>query len=111
MKDLSMDDNDIKISDNPEAQRVTIESPKRAEKIRLFVPNNGRGYWMITYESGKKIKGLEGAYLSRKAALDAVLRFLETAKQSTYANHNEWFGQTKNKRVRKKPVEVVKTKA
>jgi hypothetical protein len=79
--------------EDAEAQIIFVSTPKRKQKIKIFVPVGNFARWFITYEDGKHIPGLSnGSYLSRKVAIRAVIQWEMDAKKTQEAKQYELFG-------------------
>ncbi len=79
--------------EDAEAQIVLASTPKRKQRIKIFVPVGGTVFWRITYEDGKAISSLsEGVYTSRGDAMKAVTEWERRAKKTEDAKQFELFG-------------------
>ena len=79
--------------EDAEKQIILVTTPKRKQKIKIFVPVGNFARWFITYEDGKPIPGLSnGTYLSRKVAIKAVVQWEMDAKKTVEAKQYELFG-------------------
>ena len=88
-----------------DAQVILGTTPKRKQKIKIFVPVGSFARWKITYDNGKPIDELPGYYLSRREAMKAVTLWERAAKKTIDAKQFEFFGDKeppvlKRKRVR-----------
>jgi hypothetical protein len=95
---------EVKITEDYAKQIVWVETSKRKEKIKIFVPLNGLVNWKITYEDGRGIPELGGIFLTKRDALKALNLWLVNAKTSEAVNHDEWFGRDEKKEVKRKKV-------
>jgi len=91
--------------ENCDDQIILVSTPKRKQKIKIFVPVGSFARWKITYDNGKAIDELPGYYLSRREAMRAVTIWERTAKKTMDAKQFEIFGDKeppvlKRKRVR-----------
>ncbi len=72
---------------------ILVTTPKRKQKIKIFVPVGNFARWFIVYEDGKHISGLsDGSYLSRKTAMQAVVLWEARARKTEEAKQFELFG-------------------
>ena len=80
-------------TEDADNQIILVTTPKRKQKIKIFVPLGNFARWFITYEDGKYVSGLSnGSFLSRKAAMQAVVLWEVSAKKSQEAKQYELFG-------------------
>ena len=80
-------------TEDADNQIILVTTPKRKQKIKIFVPLGNFARWFITYEDGKYVSGLSnGSFLSRKAAMQAVTLWEVDAKKSQEAKQYELFG-------------------
>ena len=76
-----------------ERQIILVSTPKRRQKIKIFVPVGGRTLWRILYEDGNFIPCLSnGSYISRSAAIRAVIQWEMDTKKTVDAKQYELFG-------------------
>lgn len=93
---------ELNVTEDFERQIIFVESTKRKEKIKIYVPMTGRAEWKVCYESGKSIPEISGVFLSRKSAIEAVKQWLRNTKISETVKHDLWFGEDQKKQVRTK---------
>ena len=80
-------------TEDADKQIILVTTPKRKQKIKIFVPVGNFVRWFIVYEDGKYISGLsDGSYLSRKAAMQAVTLWEVDARKTQEAKQYELFG-------------------
>ena len=80
-------------TEDADNQIILVTTPKRKQKIKIFVPLGNFARWFITYEDGKYVSGLShGSFLSRKAAMQAVVFWEASAKKSQEEKQYELFG-------------------
>ena len=80
-------------TEDADNQIILVTTPKRKQKIKIFVPVGNIARWLIVYEDGKYISGLsDGSYLSRKAAMLAVTLWEVDARKTQEAKQYELFG-------------------
>ncbi len=80
-------------TEDADNQIILVTTPKRKQKIKIFVPIGNFARWFIVYEDGKYVSGLsDSSYLSRKAAMQAVIRWEVDARKTQEAKQFELFG-------------------
>lgn len=90
--EIMVDPNILKLTEDYENQIVFVSTPKRKQRIKVFVPVGSFAHWHIRYENGKPIDGLDGVYLSRKEAMKAVILWERNTKKTEDAKQFELFG-------------------
>lgn len=85
---------ELSFVEDADNQIILVTTPKRKQKIKIFVPIGNFARWKITYEDGKPIEGLSsGFFLSRKVALEAIVVWERGAKKTEGAKQYELFGE------------------
>ncbi len=80
-------------TEDADNQVILVTTSKRKQKIKIFVPVGNFARWFIVYEDGKYVSGLSGgSYLSRKAAVQAVVLWEADARKTENAKQYELFG-------------------
>jgi hypothetical protein len=95
------------VEDNPEGTLMTVSSSKRKAKYHIYKPEDGFGLFKIRQDNGGNVVDeLSGSYTSRKTALNALLYWLEHAKESKEAKWDRMFGEDKAPPLKTKKVSV-----
>lgn len=103
MTDGTMDE--LSFEERPEDQIVFCTTPKRKQRIKVFIPVGNFARWWIVYEDGKYISELsDGTYLSRKLAIRAVVQWEKGAKKTQEAKQFELFGDKEPPVLKRKKV-------
>ena len=103
---------ELNFVEDTDAQIVWVTTPKRRKKIKIFVPVGNYARWHIAYEDGSHVENLSnGTYLSRKAAIYAVVAWDTMATQSQDARLYELFGDKEPPVLKRKPVRGARAKA
>lgn len=82
----------LSFTEQPENQIILCTTPKRRDKIKIYVPVGQFPYWKICYENGGEIEGLGGRWMSRGDATKAVIQWERLAKKTEGAKQFEMFG-------------------
>lgn len=91
--------------EDAERQVIFCTTPKRKQKIKIFVPIGNFAHWRIIYEDGKYISDLSyGSYLSRREAIRAVVQWEKLAKKTQEAKQFELFGDKEPPVLKRKKV-------
>lgn len=108
-----MEDVVSKLEENFESKIVWLTTPKRKERIKVFVPANGLSFWKVSYERAGDIPELNGVFTGRKEAIKAVVNWLRETKETKEVLHDIWFGdketpelQTKKRVTRRAPKHI-----
>lgn len=98
-------------AEDAERQVIFCTTPKRKQKIKIFVPVGNFARWKILYEDGKPIYELSnGYYLSRKEAIRAVVQWEKSAKKTQEAKQFELFGDKEPPVLKRKKVRGTRVK-
>lgn len=98
---------DIKVVEEPEKQLIWIETDKRKNRIKIYVPQYSvYGHWRVAYEDGRPIEEIPGSFLSRREAILHVKNWLRITKQSKQAKQYQLFGDKEPPVLRAKKVKA-----
>lgn len=95
----------LSFEEDPEEQVILCTTPKRRQKIKVFIPVGNSISWRITYEDGNPVPNLSnGCYLSRSLALKAVTQWERSTKKTITARQFELFGDREPPVLRRKKI-------
>lgn len=80
-----------------EAPKVTVTSPKYKTPFIIEKEESGFIFYRVRLEKGAVPKPLTGNYTSMQAGVDAVVKFISTAKETNGAR-TEYFRENRAKR-------------
>ncbi len=92
-------------------QIILGTTPKRKQKIKIFVPIGSFARWKITYDNGHPIDELPGYYLSRREAMKAATTWERATKRTVDAKWDELFGDKEPPVLKRKPVSGARAEA
>ena len=101
----------VKFEEVVDEKVVYCTTPKRKNRLKIFVPIGNFPFWKVTYEDGRAVDGLEGSFTSRLDAMKCVADWETRVLPTDEAKQLEMFGDKQPPVLKRKKIRDTKPRS